>query len=69
MGSAGEAVGSLVDKMANEGAATSVSQDSARTSDIQPTYGEVFREIVSTEVSDSNTPGNNAVERQNGGRG
>jgi hypothetical protein len=59
-------LGNLVDKVAGEGAATPLSQDS---SDIQPTYGEVFREIVSTKVPDSNTPDSSAVERPDGGRG
>jgi hypothetical protein len=56
IGSAGEVVRPLVDKMADEGAASSMGQDSAHSSHTQPTYGEVFREIVSTEVSESNIP-------------
>ena len=69
LGLTSEVVRPSVDKMAGEGAATSMGQDSAHSSHTQPTYGEVFREIVSTEVSVSNTPGSNAVERQDGGRG
>jgi hypothetical protein len=67
--SAGEVVRPLFDKMGERGTATSMGQDSAHRSNVQPTYGEVFREIVSTEVSESNTPDSNAVERQDGGRG
>jgi len=64
---AGEVVPPLADKKIQPPSRTgksgtaSINQDSAR-SNSQPTYGELFPEIVSSEASESNVPGSKLLE-------
>jgi hypothetical protein len=64
---AGEVVPPLADKKiqppsrTGKSGAASINQDSAN-SNSQPTYGELFPEIVSSEASESNVPGSKLLK-------